>query len=479
MSQPNNEGYISTFLQKDYVDFAVYRVYQRLPHVLDSLGQTQRKIIHVLEKLPSVKKVKTAEVYSFVYSQTKYLHGDASVFTVVENMARSCSNNLNILTEEGAFGYRTNKAAASPRYTSTRFSKGARVLFNPIDSAILETQEFEGTIIEPKFLLPVLPPSLLNGYSAIAVGFASKFMPRNPLDVINETVNALQYKKKYKDDIAKWQQYKVTELVPAFPMFTGKIVKDIEHEDPSAWYLSGVVKKVSLNRIEVTDIPPESNREAYIKKLKRLIDKGVIRSFTEGCVKNKISFKIKTTPETGKLSEEELLSTLGLIDKSVENFTFLNPKGDENNTILKFDTAGCYLKYFINLRQEYYENRRKYLMDSILEEINILTTKIRFISDVNEERIIITKRKKSDLDIDLESMEYPKKDSSYDYLLGMKMYSLTEENIARFEKLISDKREELEILKNTTSEDMHISELKELKKAIKKEMDVKGLSGGL
>ena len=468
--------HIEKFLNEDYSEFAVYRIFQRIPHILDSLGQTQRKILYVMEDLPETKKVKTAEIYSHVYSKTQYLHGDMSVYNVAENMARQCSNNLNMLTNEGAFGNRTAKDAASPRYTSTRFSKIARCIFRKEDDAILETQEFEGNPIEPKFLLPIIPISLINGYSAIAVGFASKFISRHPDSVIESTVKALRYKKRKTTTKANWDAYKLDQTIPAFPFYSGSIHHDTNHDNDSSWVVTGKLHKTKRrNIIEVTDVPPEESREGYIKKLKRMQDKGIIKSYTEGCVKNKFKFTLHVSPEIWKISEENLLSTLGLVGRISENFTFLNPKGDADSTVLKFNSAEEYLKFFIELRQEQYEFRRLYQIDKIKEEILVLQERIHFINNVNSGNIIITKRKKKDLEKELADKGYAKIDESFDHLLGMKMYALTLENIERFEKMISDKMAELEALKKTTTEDMHIKELLELQKIMRQELTEKEL----
>lgn len=465
--------HIKKFLDEDYTDYAVYRIYQRLPHILDSLGQTQRKILYVLEKLPESKKVKTAEVYSHVYSGTQYLHGDMSVYNVVENMARECSNNLNLLTTEGSFGYRTSKAAASPRYTSTRFSRAARLIFRPEDEPIYDTQEFEGKPIEPKNLLPILPVNLVNGYNAIAVGFASKFLPRDPTEVIESMIQSLQYKKRKN---AKWDTYKCPTTTPAFPYYSGQVVHDVEHADDSAWYLTGALKKTKTrNIVEVTDVPPESSRESYIKKLNRLLDRGIIREYKEECAKNTFKIRIKVSPDVWKQSEDELMDTLGLVDKVVENFTFLNPFGSGDDTVIKFTNSSEYLKYFIDLRQEQYAVRKAYQIDKLTEDILVLKERIRFIEAVNASEIIITRRKKSDLEVELKAKEYQPVDGNYDHLLGMKMYALTEENISRFEKYILEKQKELDNLIKASTEDLHIKELKELLKFIKPELEKKGI----
>jgi len=463
--------HIKEFLDNDYVNFAVYRVHQRLPHILDTLGQTQRKILFSLEQFSETKKFKTAEVYSKVYDMTSYLHGDMSIYNVTENMARDSANNINLLTPEGSFGYRTNKTAAAPRYTSTRFSKLARIIFRKEDLPILEGQEFEGKSIEPKYLLPILPVSLINGYNAIAVGFASKFLPRHPIDVIDKMQEALRYKKRKN---AKWEEYKIDEMAPAYPFYTGNIYHDVDHDNSSAWILTGSLHKTKKrNIVEVRDLPPEANRESYIKKLKRLQDKGLIKDFSESCVKNAFKFNIKVTPDLWKKEEDELLDILGLVDKTSENFTFLNPEG--NDTVVRFETSGEYLKSFIELRQNFYDIRKKYQLDKLSEEIAVLKERIRFIEDVNSNNIIITKRKKVELEEELKTKNYQLIDGTFDHLLGMKMYALTEENTERFKKYINDKEKEFNILERTSIEDIHISELNELKKAMRDELNKKGL----
>lgn len=465
--------YIQEFLQEDYTAYAVYRVFQRLPHIVDCLAQTQRKIMYTLEKFPETKKHKTSEVYSHVYVTTQYLHGDQSVYNVVEGLARNSSNNVNILTQEGSFGSRTSRAAAAPRYTATRFSKVARLIFRGEDKPIYHEQEFEGKSIEPEFLLPILPVLLLNGYSGIAVGFATKFLPRDPNSLIDEMVKALQFKKK---NPSKWEDYSIPNIKPAFPFYSGNIIHDTSHNDPSAWIMTGVLKRSKRrNIIEITDVPPEYTRESYLKKLKKLLEKGVIRDFNEKCRKNIFEIEVKASPELWKKTDDQIMEVLNLVDRTVENFTFLNPIDSSKPTIVKYDHSGDYLKDFIDIRQEFYDTRKRYILDRLKEEILILHAKIRFINMINNSEIIITKRKKVDLEKELEVLEFPKIEGNFDYLLGMRIQSLTKENADKFTKYIKDKKAEHNLLEKTSTEDLHINELKEFKKFIKPELEKKGL----
>jgi DNA topoisomerase-2 len=457
--------HIQEFLDNDYTDYAVYRVIQRLPNLLDSSGQTQRKILHVLGGLPESKKSKTAGVYNLVYSQTNYLHGDASIYNVVENLARECSNNINLLTQEGSFGYRTNRVAAAPRYTGTRFSQAARLIFRKEDHPILEKQEFEGQEIEPKFLLPIIPVGIVNGYNAIAVGYSSKFLPRDPTELIKEMIRILA-------SLSKGNTPRPKIVQPAFPFYSGNVVHDVEHNNSAAWYLTGVLKKTKRkNWVDITEVPPEYTRESYIKKLKKMLDKGIIKDFTESCSKNTFKFSVKLDPKYWSETEDQLLSRLNLIDKFVENFTFIDSTGD----ITKFDHVGDYLLAFIKARLTHYQRRKDYHADRLQKEIEALKERIRFINDVNSSNIVITKRKKVDLEKELKDKGYSTSNESYDYLLGMKIYSLTAENVRRFHQVILDREEELKVLLETTPEQLHTSELKELLKFIQPELKKKEL----
>jgi len=469
--------HIKTFLDDEYTNFAVYRVFQRLPNVVDCLAQTQRKILYTLESFPQSKKHKTAEVYSHVYTQTQYLHGDMSVYNVTENMARGCGNNINLLTEEGNFGSRTSRGAAAPRYTSTRFSKAARQIFPSDDKVLYHTQEFEGIEIEPKFLLPILPILLLNGYSGIAVGFASKFLPRDPLELINTLITSLEFKKELSQSKNKsWEDFKIPNVFPAFPFFNGSIIPNIAHESGNAWFLTGSMKRMKRkNYIHVTEVPPEYTREIYLKKLKKLQEKDIISNFTENCHKNNFDVIIKVSPEVWIKSDDEIMEILHLVSKFVENFTFLNTEMPHKETIIKYNSIGEYLKDFLNIRQVYYEERRQYNIDKITQEIVRLQSKIRFITEVNNENIIILKRTKKELENELKSKNYPKIEHSYDHLLKLGIHTFTVEGIRKMEFEITQKNKELAYFNNITSEDIHIDELQKLKDVISEELIKKGL----
>lgn len=56
------------------------------------------------------------------------------------------------------------------RYIFTRLAHATRALFPSADDDLLEYQNDDGTLIEPKFYVPVIPLVLVNGVEGIGTG---------------------------------------------------------------------------------------------------------------------------------------------------------------------------------------------------------------------------------------------------------------------------------------------------------------------
>ena len=62
----------------------------------------------------------------------------------------------------------------------------------------LSYNEDDGTQVEPKWYIPILPMILVNGTEGIGTGFSTKVPSHNPL-IIVENLNRLMDNKKLKD----------------------------------------------------------------------------------------------------------------------------------------------------------------------------------------------------------------------------------------------------------------------------------------
>jgi DNA topoisomerase-2 len=99
---------------------------------------------------------------------------EASLQSTV-NMAQNCgSNNVNLLTPSGQFGTRRmgRQDAASPRYIFTKLEAIARTIFHPDDDELLNYLQDDGSNIEPRFYVPVIPMVLVDGADGIGTGWS-------------------------------------------------------------------------------------------------------------------------------------------------------------------------------------------------------------------------------------------------------------------------------------------------------------------
>jgi DNA topoisomerase-2 len=112
-----------------------------------------------------------------------------------------------------------------------------------------------------------------------------------------------------------------------------------------------------------------------------------------------------------------------------------------------------------------YDKRKKHHVKVLENEMAVLKYRKKFIEQILSKKIIIEKRKKSDIIQDLIDFKYPELSisfggkSSYDYLTNLPLFSLTQEKIDELNKDYQEKYDELEVYRNTSIQDLWISEL--------------------
>jgi len=90
-----------------------------------------------------------------------------------------------------------------------------------------------------------------------------------------------------------------------------------------------------------------------------------------------------------------------------------------------------------------------------------LESKIKFINYVISEKIIVFNRQRVDINKQIELVDpgLTKIDNSWDYLLDLKMWSLTQEKIKEIEDRMKKMNKELDLLRKTSVSEMWTSEL--------------------
>ncbi len=458
---------LSNYLDDTLSQFAFYKVLTQIPDLVDGLTVTQRKIIWVLSKLGTGKKIKTAQTYSMVYSETNYLHGDASVYNTANNLAAEFKNALNVVQPHASFGVRTAPEAAGPRYTSMSFSEIASKIFDKTDMEIIEQEqrnEFEGQVIEPYFLLPTLPLGLINGNSGIGMGFSANILSRNPLKVLKLIKSILKKEKLSLEDITD-------TLTPWIPFFKGSVEKG---ENNKQWIFKGKIKYGSKrNTIIIEDAPFYSKSSFESKVLSPMKDQGLIKSWNESCKKNNFYFEIKVPNELMNKSEEELQKLFKLNISKTENITFIGRSENGKLELYEFNNILEYLKKWIDTRGKYYIKRKEYILNKMRSELKIYENRIKFIQAFVDNKLEIRNRKKSEIEKDLITLGLDKIDDDYNYLLNMQIYSLTQEKIQELSNKIQDIKNKIDELEKTEPRELWLRDLESVEPLIEKEVQNK------
>lgn len=445
---------ISEFFETDLPAYAAYDNVRKIAQVWDGMKISMRKIIFTLQNKYPRDFVKTETLANVCAAFTNYLHGAANLGGVCDTMAQSFvgANNYPLITgNSGGFGTRIRPVCSANRYTRVSLSEITKHLFLDADNRILEQQFFEGDYIEPKYFMPIFPVLFLNGSTGMSTAYAHNIFPRDPNEVIS------YIKKK----LAGTERPRL-ELAPWFRGFNGSVRKN---EESGFYECVGVIERNNTTSYTIKELPIGMEYSKYIEHLDKLCDDKIIVDYDDKCdtKKDNILFEIKTTREFTRKHEdiESLNKVFKLVKSLPENFTCI----DENNRAKTFEIVQDILDNFIDIRLKFYQKRKDYLLKTMVDKLTQLASKYYFIKGVVDGQIVVSKRKKDNIVAQLEKFEKIKKvNGTYDYLLAMQIYNLTQEKMEELKKLIEDGKDEYKKTKGTTIQDMWLADLKELQK---------------
>jgi len=120
------------------------------------------------------------------------------------------------------------------------------------------------------------------------------------------------------------------------------------------------------------------------------------------------------------------------------------------------------LRDFIEIRKEVYSDRIEYIKKEIKKDLNVLEYKMKFIQEFIDEKIQIIRVKKDKIIEQLKSRGYPEIDGSYDYLIKMHIYNLSEDKIEELQQNIDNKNKEYNDISGETNVYIWNKELNDL-----------------
>ena len=442
------------FFINDKPSWAAYDATRKIPNFIDGFKISQRKLIWTgFDKLQK-DWMKTESFCNIVALDTVYIHGSSNLCgvcaSITQNFVGAC-NYPYFLGNDGGWGSRLITRESAPRYTKLKLSDITKKLFNSIDNEILEKQYFEGQYIEPKYLIPVFPTIFLNTSNGITAGFSSNIYSRNPENIITYIKKKISGIEKPRIDLSPW-----------FYNYKGEIRFN---KETNQYESIGKIEQNNMTSYTITEIPVETSYLKYVEILDKLEEDKVIQSYEDKCDPrtNIMHFEIRTTREfTRKHSDlESLYKVFKLIKSLPEQYNCI----DENNRVREFNNIYEILDNFIDIRLDFYDKRKSHIIEKIKKSLTILASKYHFIKGIVDGTIIINKRKKDNIEAQLDKNDKIHRiDDNYNYLLLMPIHSLTQEKMEELKTQIDEKKDEYKKIKNTSIQDMWINDLNELKK---------------
>ena len=252
--------------------YSKYIIQERaLPDARDGLKPVQRRILYTMHvdgntaERPHRKSAKTVGSVMGSY----HPHGDSSIYEAMIRLSQDWKVNVPLVDIHGNNGSIDDDPPAAYRYTETRLSKNAALLLEDIDKdAVVMTNNYDDTLLEPTVLPLRYPLLLVNGSTGIASGYATNIAPHN----LNEVVSATIYRLHHPD-------CSLEELMdfikgPDFP--TGGIVQG--RKNIAEVFRTGKGKVVLRSRCEIvetrtgkqiiiTEIPYEVVKSQRVKRI--------------------------------------------------------------------------------------------------------------------------------------------------------------------------------------------------------------------
>jgi DNA topoisomerase-2 len=453
------------FIGEELIHFSKYDCDRSIPSLMDGLKTSLRKILFAAFKKNLTTEIKVAQFTGYVSEHACYHHGEASLNGAIVGMAQNFvgSNNINLLIPSGQFGTRLKGGddSASERYIFTLLNQITRAIFPKHDDAILEYLNDDGTPVEPRFYAPIIPMILVNGSKGIGTGFSTEILCYNPMQIIGYLKNKLTGNILAEDE----------GFMPFYEGFQGTIEKI-----GSKFLIKGRYEKVGPDKIRVTELPVGLWTESFKEHLESLIDPGVdkegkkivplVKDYDDMSKDTTVDFTI--TLQKGKLDELEATQLdhgCNALEKLFKLYTTSSTTNmhlfDADDKLKKYDAVEEIIDDYFITRLKLYADRKAYLIDALEKELVILSNKARYIQELLDDTIDLRKKKKTEIITMLQEKEYDviEDDDEFKYLIKMPMDSVSEENVERLNKEHKDKSDELQRIKETSEQQMWMSEL--------------------
>ena len=439
-----------------------------IPDVRDGLKPVQRRILFSMYKERNTYDKpykKSARAVGDVMGKY-HPHGDSSIYDAIVRMSQDFKMREPFVDMQGNNGSIDGDSAAASRYTEARLSKISNEMLRDLDKdTVIFAPNYDDTLLEPTVLPARFPNLLVNGTTGISAGYATNIPPHNLGEVIDATVYRIDNPTCRLDTLLKY----VTG--PDFP--TGGEAIGIDgirqaYETGRGKILIRSKLTVEKNKIVITEIPYEVNKQQLVRKIDEIrIDKKIdgIVEVRDESDKNglQVTIELKKDANSENILNYLYKNTELQISYNYNMIAIVNRRPMQLGLIPILDAYIEHQREVVRKRSDFdlaHAKKRYHIVEGLIKAISILDEVIKTIR---------ASKNKADAIVNLVN-KYEFTEEQATEIVNLQLYRLTNTDIV----VLNQEKENLEKIMAMLEEILASSEkldyvVKEELKKIKKE----------
>ncbi len=456
-------------MRRSYLDYSMSVIIGRaIPDVRDGLKPVHRRVLFAMHEQSNTHNrayKKSARIVGDVIGKY-HPHGDAAVYDTIVRMAQDFSMRYTLVDGQGNFGSVDGDPPAAMRYTEIRMERLAEEMLADIEKDTVDHHpNYDESLLEPDVLPSRIPALLLNGSSGIAVGMATSIPPHNSGEIMNALITVIE-----RPDITLEEIIKILPG-PDFPtggiIFSGGEIEKAYATGRGIITIRGKVDKEQDNnrdRLIISEIPYTVNKADLVERIAVLTQEKKIDGISNiRDESNKDGMRVVIDLKKGsqpEVIENQLYKLTNLQTSFSMNMLAIHNGRPCVMGILEL------LHAFLDFREEVVTRRSIFELNKAKARVHILEGLLRALDHIDEIVALIrassTPQEAKDrlmstfafseiqaqaiLDMRLQrltGLEREKINSEYNELLA---------DIKRLEKILSDRKELLKVIKGELEE---------------------------
>lgn len=291
-----------------YAQFAMDTLIRYIPRIEDGLRLSSRRVMYQVMGVQSLTKA--ARIVGEVLGKL-HPHSDTAAYGALVSMCNKA--HIPFAHGQGNWGnVLENEGAAAMRYPEVKAHKNLNVLLDKEASNVTPmVSNFDGTTLEPYFIMMKLPPLLLNDSWGSTVGYTMGIPSHNLIEVAEACISSIKSN-------FKLSPKKAASIIKAPDHRVYSCIYNIDEDEWIKIMETGIGKIGSMMQYEyieggirITALPYKMRIDTFLDKLYVLDDKYKLLKDIDDQTQNDICnitlmFK-KTTPAAKPLNEDFIM----------------------------------------------------------------------------------------------------------------------------------------------------------------------------